>query len=67
MERSDFAFIVLMYAMLAVLLVAIVVMGVYLYRRVRVGSPEERFDQLARRTDSRYATGLVRAMWCLRR
>ena len=44
------AFIALMYALLAVLLAAFVFAGVYWYRRVRLGSPEERFDQLARRT-----------------
>jgi Fe-S oxidoreductase len=44
------AFIALMYALLAVLLAAFVFAGVYWYRRVRLGSPAERFDQLARRT-----------------
>ena len=44
------AFIVLMYALLAVLLAGFVFVGVYWYRRVRLGAPEERFDQLARRT-----------------
>ena len=42
-------FIVLMYTLLAFLLAGFVLAGIYWYRRVRLGGPEERFDQLALR------------------
>jgi len=62
------AFIVLMYALLAVLLAGFVFAGVYWYRRVQLGGTEERFDQLARRTwlALRGAVGqgyVVREVW----
>jgi len=43
------AFIVMTYGLLAALLAAFIFPGVYWYRRVRLGAPEERFDRLARR------------------
>ena len=44
------AFIVIMYALLALLLAAFVYAGMYWYRRIALGASEDRFDQLVRRT-----------------
>jgi len=43
------AFIVIMYALLALLVVAFVYAGMYWYRRIALGASEDRFDQLLRR------------------
>lgn len=43
------AFIVIMYALLAVLLAALLLVGIYWYRRVLLGKPEARFDHPALR------------------
>ncbi len=43
------AFIVIMYALLALLFAAFIYAGTYWYRRISLGTSEDRFDQLARR------------------
>jgi Fe-S oxidoreductase len=43
------AFIVIMYALLALLFAAFIYAGMYWYRRIALGAGEDRFDQLARR------------------
>jgi Fe-S oxidoreductase len=43
------AFIVIMYALLALLLAAFIYAGMYWYRRITLGAGEDRFDQLPRR------------------
>ena len=62
------AFVVIMYALLAVLGVAFVYAGMYWYRRITLGTSEDRFDQLIRRTllAARDALGqgfVVRERW----
>jgi len=62
------AFVVIMYALLAALGVAFVYAGMYWYRRITLGTSEDRFDQLIRRTvlAARDALGqgfVVRERW----
>ncbi|MGO9057538.1 MAG: (Fe-S)-binding protein [Candidatus Binataceae bacterium] len=62
------AFVVIMYALLAALGVAFVYAGMYWYRRITLGTGEDRFDQLIRRTllAARDALGqgfVVRERW----
>ncbi len=62
------AFVVIMYTLLAALGVAFVYAGMYWYRRITLGTSEDRFDQLIRRTvlAARDALGqgfVVRERW----
>ncbi|HXR34601.1 MAG TPA: hypothetical protein VN754_01555, partial [Candidatus Binataceae bacterium] len=62
------AFIIIMYALLALLAAAFVYAGMYWYRRITLGAGEDRFDQLPRRAAlaARDALGqgfVVRERW----
>ncbi|HEV3112294.1 MAG TPA: (Fe-S)-binding protein [Candidatus Binataceae bacterium] len=62
------AFVIIMYALLALLFAAFIYAGMYWYRRIALGTGEDRFDQLVRRAvlAARDAVGqgfVVREHW----